>query len=142
MTNLKRIGGEWVVGVPVVLANGDNFIAPAVVLIDSSGNPAGTASTPTVVASVAGTGTAKGGTITAGGTAQSLAAANPTRRTFQLQNRSAGDLWINETGGTAIVGDSASYQVTAGGSFIGSTNQALSIIGATTGQAFTATETV
>lgn len=43
MTTLKRISGEWVVGVPVVLANGDSFVAPAVVSIDSSGNPAGTA---------------------------------------------------------------------------------------------------
>jgi hypothetical protein len=90
---------------------------------------------------VAGTGTAKGGTITTGGTAQSLAAANPARRSFQLQNRSSGDLWINEAGGTAAIGDNASYQVTAGGTFTASTNQALSIIGATTGQAFTATET-
>ncbi len=104
-----------------------------VALIGTDGNP---------VTNANGTGTAKGGTITAGGTAQSLAAANTARRSLQLQNRSTGDLWINETGGTAAINDSASYQVAAGGTFISSTNQALSIIGATTGQAFTATETV
>lgn len=85
-------------------------------------------------------GTNVSGTITTGGTAQVLAAANAARKALYGQNISAGDLWINETGGNAAVGAAGSYKVAAGESFSVNTNRAISIIGATTGQAFTATE--
>ncbi len=86
-------------------------------------------------------GTNRSGTITTGGTAQQLAAANTSRLSLTGQNISAGDLWINETGGTAAVNGAGSYRIPAGSAFSVATNRAISIIGATTGQAFTATET-
>lgn len=85
-------------------------------------------------------GTDRSGAITTGGTAQVLAAANPDRRGLTGQNISAGDLWINETGGTAAADTSGSYKVPAGATFEIETVFAISIVGATTGQKFTATE--
>lgn len=82
----------------------------------------------------------RSGTITAGGTAQQLAPRNPSRRALTGQNISSGDLWINEVGGIAAVDMAGSYKVPAGESFAVETSQAVSIIGATTGQKFTATE--
>lgn len=86
-------------------------------------------------------GTDRSGTITAGGTAQQLAAANASRVSLTGQNISAGDLWINEIGGAAAVGGTGSYKIAGGQAFSVGTNRAISIIGATTGQQFTATET-
>lgn len=103
---------------------------PAVMAVDPSGN---------AVAAL-GAGTDKSGSITTGGTAQTLAAANTSRRLLTGQNISAADLWINETGGTAAVNGAGSFQVAAGQTFSIDTNQAVSIVGATTGQKFTATE--
>ena len=85
-------------------------------------------------------GTDRSGSITTGGTAQQLAAANSTRSGLSGQNISSGDLWINETGGTAAVDTAGSFKVPSGSGFEISTNQAVSVIGATTGQKFTATE--
>lgn len=86
-------------------------------------------------------GTSRSGSITTGGTAQSLAAANPKRLSLTGQNISSGDLWINEDGGTAAVATEGSWQIPPGVTFSISTNEAVSIIGATTGQKFTAMET-
>lgn len=85
-------------------------------------------------------GTDKSGTVTVGGTAQALAAANTSRRGLFGQNISSADLWINEVGGTAAPGAAGSYRIAAGESFSVSTSRAISIIGATTGQVFTAVE--
>lgn len=85
-------------------------------------------------------GTDRSSSITTGGTAQALAAANPQRRVLSGQNISTGDLWINEVGGTAAVDTAGSYKVAAGYAFEISTSNAISIIGATTGQKFSATE--
>jgi hypothetical protein len=85
-------------------------------------------------------GTDRSGTITAGGNAQQLAAANTARRSLKGQNISSGDLWINENGGTAAADTAGSYRVPASGTFSVGTNRAVSIVGATTGQKFTATE--
>lgn len=82
----------------------------------------------------------RSGAITTGGTAQPLAPANTARQSLSGQNISAGDLWINEVGGTAAVDTAGSYRIVAGAAFNIRTNQAISIIGATTGQKFTATE--
>lgn len=112
-------------------------------LSDSAGNPApsGSASDPMSVSSPAlPAGTDRSGSITTGGTAQALAASNTSRKGLVGQNISAGDLWINEIGGTAAVDTAGSYKVTSGSPFSVSTNRAISIIGATTGQKFTATE--
>jgi hypothetical protein len=86
------------------------------------------------------TGTDRSGSITTGGTAQTLAALNNARRGLTIQNISTADMWINETGGTAAANTAGSFQLTAGNTAYISTRQAVSIIGATTGQKFSATE--
>lgn len=86
--------------------------------------------------------TNRSGAITAGGTAQQLAAANTARRGFSVQNLSSGDLWISTVGTAAASAPSlwlpagAYYEMPTGGVSSG----AVSIFGATTGQAFTAYE--
>lgn len=85
-------------------------------------------------------GTDKSSTIAAGNVPQVLAVANPTRRGLIGQNISTGDLWINEVGGNAAIGTAGSYRLASGDTFSISTNRAISILGATTAQAFTAIE--
>lgn len=87
-----------------------------------------------------GTGTNRSGSITTGGTAQQLAPSNTSRAGLDIQNISSGDLWINETGGTAAVDTAGSWKVPAGQFFSVATNRAISVLGATTGQSWTATE--
>jgi len=86
--------------------------------------------------------TNRSGTITAGGTAQTLAAVNASRKYLIIQNVSAGDLWINFTT-TAIVGQ-PSVKIGPDASFVMEASfvstELISIIGATTGQAFAAKE--
>lgn len=82
----------------------------------------------------------RSGSITTGATAQTLAAVNTSRKALEGQNISTGDLWINEMGGTAAADTAGSYKVPAGATFSIATSQAVSIVGATTGQKFTATE--
>lgn len=78
------------------------------------------------------------GTITAGGTAQTIAAANAARRGMFIQNNSTGDLWF-ATLATAVLSQ-PSIKIPAGQSFAASGTDcptgAISIIGATTAQAF------
>jgi hypothetical protein len=85
-------------------------------------------------------GTDRSGAIAAGGTAQQLAAANTARKSLKGQNISTGDLYINENGGTAAADTAGSYKIPAGATFSVGTNRAVSIIGAATGQKFSATE--
>jgi hypothetical protein len=85
-------------------------------------------------------GTDRSGAITTGGTAKELAPANTERRSLKGQNISAGDLWINENGGTAAADTQGSYKVPGGSTFSIGTNRTISIVGATAGQAWTATE--
>jgi hypothetical protein len=88
--------------------------------------------------------TDKSGTIAAGGTAQTLAAINVNRKYLLIQNNSAGDLWINFT--TTAVAAQPSIKLVSGATYImeGSfvSMELVSIIGATTSQAFTAKEGV
>jgi hypothetical protein len=95
-----------------------------------------TAPAPSVLAN-------RSGTITTGGTSQLLMAANPTRRGYSIQNLSTGDLGFNGLGVQATLNQpsirlapGALYETPAGG---GGTD-AVSIIGATAGQAFSARE--
>jgi hypothetical protein len=87
--------------------------------------------------------TDRSGTITLGGTAQSLTAANPSRKGYLIQNNSAGTLWFNELGATAVQA-APSISIAAGALYQspspGASALAISIIGATTGQAFSARE--
>ncbi len=95
-----------------------------------------TAATPT------GTVTDRSGSITTGGTAQQLMAANSSRKYLFIQNVSAADLWINFT--TTAVADSPSIKLASGNAFFMESSfvstEAISIIGATTGQKWTAKE--
>ena len=84
------------------------------------------------------------GTITIGGTAQELAPAVTTLDGFvgfSILNTSAGDLWFNDDGATAVLA-SPSKKITSGSLYESPPNKqplgAISIIGATTGQSFTA----
>lgn len=80
------------------------------------------------------------GTITTGGTAQTVFAANGSRRYLYVQNNSTAALWINFT--TAATTSQPSLEIVAGNSFVMDSSfvstEAVSIIGATTGQTFTA----
>lgn len=82
------------------------------------------------------------GTITLGGTAQQLLAVNANRKGYWVQNSSSGDLWISEL--TTAVASQPSLKIPAGALYESITGAAptgaISIIGATTGQAFTARE--
>lgn len=84
-------------------------------------------------------GTNRGGAIATASTAQQLAPANLNRVFLKGQNLSTSDLWINETGATASAAQ-PSYRIAAGSTFSVNTTQAISIWGATAGQAFSATE--
>lgn len=78
-------------------------------------------------------------TITTGGTAQDALAANPNRQGFDLQNLSTGDLWWRDDGSHATTSE-PSFRLPAGAFYETPLNYrptgAISIIGATTGQAF------
>ncbi len=83
------------------------------------------------------------GSITAGGVAQTMAPANANRNGYRFQNNSAGDLWINDVGGTASAAP-PSFKVSANGYFETPARerptQAISVFGATTAQAWSARE--
>lgn len=123
---------------------GDGTYAQVMAVSGASG---GGGSAPSLPA-----GTNRSGSIATGGTAQELAPENTLRKSLTGQNIanasqlspgqdiSTLDLWINEVGGMAAAGAEGSYCVQAGQAFQISTNRAISVFGATTGQKFTATE--
>lgn len=78
-------------------------------------------------------------TITSGGTAQTLIDAVAGGQTVYIKNDSIGNLWFNETGVDAVQ-DSPSHLLEPGDSWTSDRPiaTAVSIIGATTGQKFTA----
>jgi hypothetical protein len=82
------------------------------------------------------------GTITLGGTAQTIIAANSRRHYLLVVNISSGTLWIRFD--VAAVADQPSIPIFPNGSFVmecgGVDTRAVSIIGATTGQKFVAKE--
>ncbi|RKR46334.1 hypothetical protein B0G82_4017 [Paraburkholderia sp. BL17N1] len=88
--------------------------------------------------------TDRSSSITAGGTAQQLAAANAARRGWRLQNTSTGDLWFNDTGNAASIAGAGSFKVASGGYYEtpngGASQSAISIYGATVAQSFSASE--
>ena len=82
----------------------------------------------------------KSGTITTGGTAQVLAAANASRTGLTVQNTHASaDLWLTEDG-TTTAALNTGYKLAAGAAAKISTQKSISIWGNTTGQTFAATE--
>jgi hypothetical protein len=91
---------------------------------------------------VSGTLVNRSGSVTTGGTAQTIAAANTSRIGFSLQNNSTGDLWFNTLATAAA--SQPSIKLAAGAYFespagYGGTG-AISVFGATTGQVFSARE--
>ena len=86
--------------------------------------------------------TNRSGTITAGGTAQELLASSTTRYGLSLLNLSAGDIWLSFFGPAAA--SAPAIRIAAGALYETPPTcyprAAVSIFGATTGQAFTAFE--
>lgn len=80
------------------------------------------------------------GTIATGGSAQTIFTMNPSRKYLFIQNNSAASLWVNFT--TTATQSQPSMQLTAGASLAFQngyvTTEAVSIIGASSGQAYTA----
>ncbi len=92
---------------------------------------------------LAGTLTDRSGTITTGATAQQIAAANPSRLGWCLQNLDpSSDLWVSSLANAVQsqpsirISPGALYETPPGGQGLG----VISVIGPTTGQAFTARE--
>ena len=116
-------------------------MAVPVIPVDANENPYGAAN-PQAVSYPSVTYTSRSGTITLGGTAQTLMAANTSRRGFWLQNQSSGDLWISSVGTAAAT--QPSLWIPAGSYYEapahGVPTAAISIYGATTAQAFAARE--
>jgi hypothetical protein len=86
--------------------------------------------------------TDRSGTVTVGGVAQPVMAANSARKYLFFQNMSSGNLWISMTG-TATAGAAGSKLIPPGGGWESGTfvpTGAISVYGATTGQAYTAEE--
>jgi hypothetical protein len=143
--------GTWNVTVNTALPAGTNSIgtvvlgagAAAVGSVSVSNFPATQPVSGTVTAApLKGTLTDRSGTIAAGGTAQTLAAVNASRTYLVIQNNSTGDLWINFT--TAAVVSQPSLKLAVGATYISDpqfiSTELVSIIGATTGQTYTAKE--
>lgn len=120
--------------------NGSGGLNPQTTLVDGSGAVIA-ASNPLPTTMPSASLTDRSGTITSGGTAQTLMASNSSRKGWWVQNTSSGDLWINEIGGAAVVGGS-SIRLTPGSLYEPPVlaTYAISIIGATTGQTFAGRE--
>lgn len=119
-------------------------ISPAVygnVKTDASGYLYTTVA-PAGSVSASGAVTDRSGTITLGGTAQVIMAANTARRYLFIQNVSDTTMWCNFT--TTAVANQPSMQLIPGASFVMEASfistEAISCIGATTAKAFTAKE--
>jgi hypothetical protein len=126
---------------PAALANGRLKIAWR----DALDVDVGTVTNPIFTSPVGATVTLvdRSGTIAAGNTQQQLVAANAARRGLWVQNNSAGDLRVNSTGLASATsglllpgGQNALYEYPNSGVPV----TAISIWGATTGQAFEARE--
>ncbi len=109
-------------------------------------DPTGTTTQPvsgTITTTPAtGTLTDHSGTITTGGSAQSLMGSNSNRKYLVIQNTGNKDLWFNFT--TTAVQDQPSFKLPPNGAFVMENSfvstEAISIIGPTTGKSFTAKE--
>jgi hypothetical protein len=133
------VSGSVVVSAQSGAGVGLNPIGPA-----GGSGPSGNVNitnTPLGVSLAQGTNTDRSGTLTTGGAAQQIAAANSSRKQFFFQNLSNATMWVNF--GTAAVQGEPSIAVLPNYSlsFDGVVDTGLvSVIGATTGQAWTAKE--
>lgn len=95
-----------------------------------------------LVAGATATRTNQSGTIATGGTAQTAIASNAARKGFEIQNQSVGNLYFSTLAAAVpsqpsiLLVPGAFYETPLGGAGTG----AVSIVGATTGQAFAARE--
>ena len=123
---LKFVAGKW--SITTV-----SEVNPLPVNIVSSSNPS-------PVQNVSASSVDRSSTITAGGTAQVLLAANANRKGIEFFNNSVGSIWLNVVGIAAAGG--GSIEVRGGGYWSPPVVPvtAISVIGATTGQAFTCWE--
>jgi hypothetical protein len=84
----------------------------------------------------------RSGTVTSGGTAQTVSVATSLRMGFMIQNLSSGDLWL-DFGATAAATQPA-MKITSGSLYETPPNACpkghISVYGATTSQAFSAKE--
>ena len=132
--------------------------APVVPYFSTNGNPPQAPVTPSnplpVTGSVSpttGTFTDRSGSITAGGTSQTLASANTARKQIVIENPSsatgqnisaAESLYINFTGAGGV-DNGTSIELVPGGSYVSGTpvsTQAITVNAATTGHVFIAKE--
>jgi hypothetical protein len=145
---------------PVVIASDQTAVAGNITLIAGSAVTANTgnaaAGTPRVVIATdqpsftnpvpikpgGGTLTDRSGTIATGATQQQLAASNSSRKYLLIQNNSSETLWFNFT--TNAVTSQPSLSLLPGQSFVQESGyvstELISIIGASTGSAFSAKE--
>lgn len=95
----------------------------------------------TTIVPPVGSWTDRSGSITSGGTSQQVAAANTSRKAFEIQNISDEVMWLGI--GVTAAADSTSFKIAAGDSYYMDgfiSTQAINIIGATTGKKFVAKE--
>lgn len=138
-TGANTIGAVTISGTPAVTISGTPAVSisgtPAVTL--TSTTLSGTANNVVISPSTT-TLVDHSGTITTGGTSQTLSAAK-SRKYFMVQNTSSANLYINFT--SAASAATGSIQIPPGGSFFqeGSfvSSELIAIFGATTGQTFT-----
>lgn len=118
----------------------------ATMICDATGTPVSAANPLPVSAAAAVTYTDISGAITTGGAAQTAAAANANRRGLIIQNVSSGALYISTTGtaSASVSASSGSIRLDAGAYWEapahGVPAGAVSIYGATTGQAWAGRE--
>lgn len=122
-------------GTPILLGFDDIGAGEYAVKTSQASSAGGTASPP-----ANGDFTERSTTITAGGTAQVAMSANASRKAWFFQNIGTADLWISFVE-TAQADNPGSVKVAPGASAFSSggfvSAQALSVVGATTGQKFT-----
>jgi len=123
-------------------------VDPVIIFDPVTGQPFGstdpipTAAGATPAASTAFTATDKSGTVTSGGTAQNAIASNTSRKDWRLSNLSNDILYITDTGtaATAANGVPVYPGQTISANSRGTSTSAISVLGATTGDAWSAVE--
>ena len=143
-SRLTGAGGNIFAADNITVGDNEVYYQKVKIVLGGDGTDEGTLSSSDgiPITSPAATITDISDTITLGGTAQVLSAANASRKGYRIQNQSANALYISTTG-TATV-SSASFKIDAGAYFESMINgcplTAISIIGPVTGQAFFAEE--
>jgi uncharacterized protein (DUF2345 family) len=108
-------------------------VVPAMTIVDAAGNALSPGAATALPA-----GTNRSGSITTGGTAQDVAAANTSRIGMTFQNTSDTVMSLTESGVTATATNG--YSIAAGQAINISTSNRISVFCATTGKTFAATE--